>query len=178
MRKLGRPLSGGKSAGCQAADMPGLPRRILRTRDAALPSPGASARAARYVSPYAAPAAQRAANGRAPAAAHCEIANAGTQATSEAAPITASCPHGSSSRQLVASSRFYGLTTGGINSEQFGLADLGEKAASDDETERLAAFKQAVMNVPPFETFFTRNVTPLSDPHATPCAPVQMRRLP
>jgi len=35
-------------------------------------------------------------------------------------------------KDLVASARFYGLTTGGINADEFELTDLGAKAVSDD----------------------------------------------
>jgi Predicted nucleotide-binding protein containing TIR-like domain len=57
-------------------------------------------------------------------------------------------------RELVASSRFYGLTNGGINAEEFSLTELGERATGADEDEQVAALKAAVMNVPPFALFF------------------------
>jgi hypothetical protein len=63
-------------------------------------------------------------------------------------------PTSSNVRDLVASSRFYGLTTGGINASEFALTDLGEKATGGDEVESVAALKQAVMNVPPYKAFF------------------------
>jgi hypothetical protein len=57
-------------------------------------------------------------------------------------------------KELVASSRFYGLTTGGINSEEFAVTRLGERATSDDEAQRVPALKEAVMRVEPFRAFF------------------------
>lgn len=59
-------------------------------------------------------------------------------------------------KELVAASRFYGLTTGGINAEEFGLTSLGEHAAGDDAEERAAALKEAVMNVAPYKAFFDK----------------------
>ena len=63
-------------------------------------------------------------------------------------------PASSNFKNLVASSRFYGLTDGGINAEQFSLTPLGEKATGADEVEQGAALKEAVMNVPPYQAFF------------------------
>ena len=57
-------------------------------------------------------------------------------------------------RELTASSRLYSLTTGGINSDEFGLTDLGDRATGGDEVERVAALKQAVLTVVPYKTFF------------------------
>lgn len=59
-------------------------------------------------------------------------------------------------RDMVASSRFYGLTTGGVNADEFALADLGTRAASDDPDESAAALKEAVMNVEPYKAFFDK----------------------
>ena len=42
-------------------------------------------------------------------------------------------------RELVSSSRLYGLTTGGINSDSFGITDLGVAAVSDDDGARIQA---------------------------------------
>lgn len=63
-------------------------------------------------------------------------------------------PSSSNFRDLVAASRFYGLTSGGINSEEFGLSELGDQATGGDEVARTAAYKRAVLNVPTFRTFF------------------------
>jgi predicted nucleotide-binding protein len=63
-------------------------------------------------------------------------------------------PQSSVFRELVASSRFYGYTTGGINSTEFALTDLGEEVTSDDVTVSIAAMKKGVMNIEPFKTFF------------------------
>lgn len=58
-------------------------------------------------------------------------------------------------RELVASSRLYGLTTGGINSEEFALTPIGDRATGGDEVGQVAAYKEAVLSVPPYATFFT-----------------------
>jgi hypothetical protein len=63
-------------------------------------------------------------------------------------------PSSSVFRELVASSRFYGLTTGGINADEFGGTPLGVSASSADEAERADAYKAAVMMVEPFRKFF------------------------
>lgn len=57
-------------------------------------------------------------------------------------------------KELVAASRFYGLTNGGINAQEFSLTKLGEQATGADEVERDAALKAAVMTVSPYKTFF------------------------
>lgn len=63
-------------------------------------------------------------------------------------------PSSSTFRELVASSRFYGLTNGGINSDEFSLTDLGGDAVGADEVAKVAAYKKAVMTVPPYKVFF------------------------
>ena len=63
-------------------------------------------------------------------------------------------PASSNFRELVASSRFYGLTNGGINADEFSLTPLGNKATGGDEVAQVTAYKQAVMNVAPYKTFF------------------------
>jgi predicted nucleotide-binding protein with TIR-like domain len=57
--------------------------------------------------------------------------------------------------ELVASSRMYGLTNGGINADEFSLSTLGEEATSGDEVVRAAAYKRAVANVEPYQAFIT-----------------------
>jgi hypothetical protein len=57
-------------------------------------------------------------------------------------------------KDLVASARFYGLTNGGINADEFSLTELGEQATGGDEVAQDAALKAAVMNVPPYKLFF------------------------
>ncbi len=57
-------------------------------------------------------------------------------------------------KELVAASRFYGLTTGGINADEFGLTEIGDEATGGDEVAAAAALKAAVMNVPPYKMFF------------------------
>lgn len=64
-------------------------------------------------------------------------------------------PASSNFRELVASSRFYGLTNGGINADEFGLTPLGSEATGGDEVAQIAGYKQAVMNVVPYKAFFT-----------------------
>lgn len=63
-------------------------------------------------------------------------------------------PASSNFRELVASSRFYGLTNGGINADEFSLTPLGNEATGGDEVAQVTAYKQAVMNVAPYKTFF------------------------
>jgi len=63
-------------------------------------------------------------------------------------------PASSNLRELVASSRFYGLTNGGINADEFSLTPLGSEATRGDEVAQMAAYKQAVMNVLPYKAFF------------------------
>lgn len=63
-------------------------------------------------------------------------------------------PSSSNFRELVGASRQYGLTTGGINAEEFGLTPLGDEATGGDEVERAAAHKKAVLSIPPFKAFF------------------------
>lgn len=55
---------------------------------------------------------------------------------------------------LIASSRFYGLTTGGINATEYALTAIGIDAAGNDPERRAAALKAAIMNVPPYKAFF------------------------
>jgi hypothetical protein len=57
-------------------------------------------------------------------------------------------------KDFVASARFYGLTNGGNNADEFSLTELGEKATGGDEVAQDAALKAAVMNVPPYKLFF------------------------
>jgi predicted nucleotide-binding protein len=63
-------------------------------------------------------------------------------------------PASSVFRELVASARFYGLTIGGINAEEFGLTPLGDEATGGDEVAQLSAYKRAVLNVAPYKAFF------------------------
>lgn len=62
-------------------------------------------------------------------------------------------PSSSNFREQVAASRFYGLTNGGINAEQFSLTSIGEKATGGDEVARSTALKNAVLNVQPYKEF-------------------------
>lgn len=70
-------------------------------------------------------------------------------------------------KTLVGSSRLYGLTSGGINSEEFALTPLGQQATGGDEVVQVAALKAAVMNVPPYKAFFEA-FTGKKIPAATP----------
>jgi predicted nucleotide-binding protein len=63
-------------------------------------------------------------------------------------------PASSNFRDLAAASRLFGLTTGGINADEFGLTQLGEAATGGDEVAQVAAYKQAVLNVEPYRKFF------------------------
>ncbi|MFZ1881070.1 MAG: TIR domain-containing protein [Gaiellaceae bacterium] len=63
-------------------------------------------------------------------------------------------PSSSVFRDLVMSSRGYGLTEGGAHADEFSLTPLGDAATGADEVAQQRAFKQAVMNVPPYKVFF------------------------
>jgi len=67
-----------------------------------------------------------------------------------------STPGSSSFREMLLSARAYGLTTGGVNGDEFGLEDLGREATSEDETVRLAGLRKAVMNIAPYRQFLTQ----------------------
>jgi predicted nucleotide-binding protein len=64
-------------------------------------------------------------------------------------------PAASQFRELLLASRAYGLTTGGVNAEQFELTALGDDITGPDEVARTAAMKKAVLNIEPFRVFFT-----------------------
>ncbi len=64
-------------------------------------------------------------------------------------------PSSSDFRELIFASRAYGLTTGGINSDEFDLTQLGREATGADEVAMQAARKKAVLNIEPFRTFLT-----------------------
>lgn len=64
-------------------------------------------------------------------------------------------PAASQFRKLLLSSRAYGLTSGGVNADQFELTSLGQEITGPDEVSRAAAMKKAVMNVEPFRLFLT-----------------------
>jgi hypothetical protein len=71
------------------------------------------------------------------------------------AQLLGTTPSSSVFQQLVASSRMYGLTEGGINATEFSLTAVGEQATgSADLTTRASALKQAVLKIEPFRTFF------------------------
>ena len=55
---------------------------------------------------------------------------------------------------LPRSSRLYGLTTGGINADEFGLTTLGEQATGPDEVEQGAG--TAVLAIEPYRLFFEK----------------------
>jgi predicted nucleotide-binding protein len=63
-------------------------------------------------------------------------------------------PASSNFSNLVASSRMYGLTNGGINATEFSLTPLGKEATGADEVMRVAAYKKAVVNIAPYRAFF------------------------
>jgi Predicted nucleotide-binding protein containing TIR-like domain len=64
-------------------------------------------------------------------------------------------PNASQFRKLLLASRAYGLTTGGVNAEQFDLTQLGDAATSADEIAQTAARRKAVMNIEPYRVFLT-----------------------
>lgn len=69
------------------------------------------------------------------------------------ADILDTTPTSSAFRDLVASSRLYGLTSGGINSSDYELTEAGEQVTSEDDAEREEALKAAVMDVAPYKAF-------------------------
>jgi len=70
------------------------------------------------------------------------------------AELLGTTPSSSVFQQLVAGSRFYGLTEGGINALEYKLTGVGEQATGSDLSSRSLALKQAVLSVAPFRTFF------------------------
>lgn len=64
-------------------------------------------------------------------------------------------PSSSVFRELVFASRAYGLTSGGINSDEFELTTLGGAATGPDEVDRDDARRKAVLNIEPYRTFLT-----------------------
>jgi hypothetical protein len=69
------------------------------------------------------------------------------------AEILDTTPTSSAFRDRVASSRFFGLTEGGMNSAEFTATELGARAVSDSTDERASALKEAVLKVPPYQRF-------------------------
>src|SRR5205814_416141 len=63
-------------------------------------------------------------------------------------------PSSSNFRDMVAASRFYGLTVGGIHADDYGLTPLGDRATGGDEVAQLASLKSAVLTVPAYKAFF------------------------
>lgn len=63
-------------------------------------------------------------------------------------------PTSSAFSTRVASSRLFGLTEGGIRSDEFSVTELGVRAVSHDPAESDPALKEAVLNVPPYRAFF------------------------
>lgn len=70
------------------------------------------------------------------------------------ADILGSTPTSSMFRDLVASSRLYGLTKGGINATEFELTSAGSDVTNESAEVRDAALKAAVMVVPAYKAFF------------------------
>lgn len=64
-------------------------------------------------------------------------------------------PAASQFRELLLASRAYGLTSGGVNADQFELTGLGDEITGPDEVGRAAARKKAVMNIEPFRVFLS-----------------------
>lgn len=62
-------------------------------------------------------------------------------------------PNASQFRKLLLASRAYGLTNGGVNADQFELAQLGDESTGADEVTRAAARQKAVLSVAPFRIF-------------------------
>lgn len=64
-------------------------------------------------------------------------------------------PSSSVFRELLLASRAYGLTTGGVNADNFGLTPLGNEITGADEVVQSVAKRKAVLNIEPFRTFLT-----------------------
>ncbi len=64
-------------------------------------------------------------------------------------------PSSSEFRELLLASRAYGLTSGGVNADQFDLTPLGDQATGGDEIAAQKARQKAVFNIEPFRTFLT-----------------------
>ena len=64
-------------------------------------------------------------------------------------------PAASQFRGLLLASRAYGLTTGGVNADQFELTKTGNEATGVDEVARAHARRQAVLAIAPYRTFLT-----------------------
>ncbi len=62
-------------------------------------------------------------------------------------------PSSSRFRELIAASRFYGLSSGGINADEFAITQLGAQAVGGDEVAVVEGLKKAVRNVAPFNKF-------------------------
>jgi predicted nucleotide-binding protein len=71
------------------------------------------------------------------------------------AELMSRSPSSSIFADLVASSRGYGLTVGGIRAGQFELTELGQSATSDDDATQQQAKREAVLSVEPFRIFLT-----------------------
>lgn len=72
------------------------------------------------------------------------------------AGLVGSTPSSSAFRELLIASRAYGLTTGGVNGDEFGLTDLGADATCGDPQIERDALRRAVLNVAPFRHFLTQ----------------------
>lgn len=64
-------------------------------------------------------------------------------------------PASSGFRERLLASRAYGLTVGGVNSQQFELTELGNAATGADEDVQREALRRAALNVEPFRAFLT-----------------------
>jgi predicted nucleotide-binding protein len=62
-------------------------------------------------------------------------------------------PGSSTFQNLVAASRMYGLTTGGINATDFKLTPRGDAATGADEVAQQQARRQAVLSIEPYKIF-------------------------
>ena len=69
------------------------------------------------------------------------------------AEIVDRSPGAGTFRNLLLASRAYGLTTGGVNADQFELTALGSEVSETDQATQRNAMRKAVMNIEPFRTF-------------------------
>lgn len=64
-------------------------------------------------------------------------------------------PNSSTFRELLLSSRAYGLTEGGVNADRFELTAVGDQITGGDEIRVQEAVRKAVMNIEPYRAFLT-----------------------
>jgi len=69
------------------------------------------------------------------------------------AGLLGTTPNSSAFKSLIGASRAFGLTSGGINADLFGLTPLGDQVTGADEIMRERGLKRAVTNIEPYRMF-------------------------